>query len=502
MARVVLRRERVAAGAGPVFVFNTRGGISVTLLSRPMARALLVWALVLSVSTAAAATILAAQGTPDASPVASPAASPEASPVAGDLGAFLQTPVGQQFSWVLAALNGEEDLSPDAYEARFDPSFVQAVPYDDFMVTFDQLVASGPWTPTEVAPGATDLAAEVTIQGTGSALVLQIAVGDTTEHLIYGLTAQPAAPPTWEEIDAGLSGFGSTVGLLAAELSGTSCTPVHELNADKPLAIGSVFKLYILGELGRQIAAGERTWNDQIAIDDAYRSVPSGDLAFAPAGAVYTLRYLAEVMISQSDNTATDHLLFALGRENVEAMVATMGHADSSLMIPMLSTRELFAIKMMMPPDRQRAYIDAGPDERRAMLDGEIKAAADAMVAGGGPGLTSPTFVDSVEWFASPADMCAAMAYLADQSNQPGLLPLREVLQLNPGAQIDRTVWPVVGFKGGSEAGVIALTWLLQRADGRWFVVAAGVNDTTHTIDERGFADTATLAIGALAQTP
>ena len=149
-------------------------------------------------------------------------------------------------------------------------------------------------------------------------------------------------------------------------------------------------------------------------------------------GRVYTLRYLADVMISQSDNTATDHLLFTLGRENVEAMVATMGHADSSLMIPMLSTRELFAIKTMLPPDRQEAYVNAAPEERRAMLDGEIKAAADAMTIADGASFVSPTLIDSVEWFASPADMCAAMAYLADQSNQPGLLPLREVLQLNP----------------------------------------------------------------------
>lgn len=471
-----------------------------------MARAVLVCAIVLAVS-AASLSLIAAQGTRDATPSASPqaslAASPGASPVAGDMDAFLQTPVGQQYAWFIASLNGEGDpITPEAYEARFSESLVQVVPYDEFMETFNQLAAAGPWTTVEVYPVATDLNARLTIQGTGQVFTVLIRVEDSAEHPISGLTFQPIAPPTWEEIDTALSGFGSTVSLLAAELSETSCTPIHELNADTPIAIGSVFKLYILGELGRQIAAGERTWEDEIAIDDAYRSVPSGDLAFAPAGSVYTLRYLAEVMISQSDNTATDHLLFTLGRENVEAMVATMGHADSSLMVPMLATRELFAIKTMLPPDRQEAYVNAGPDERRAMLDGEIKAAADSMVSGGGPGLTSPTLIDSIEWFASPADMCSAMAYLAEQSNQPGLLPLREVLQLSPGAPIDRAVWPVVGFKGGSEAGVLALTWLLQRADGRWFVISVGVNDATQTIDEQGFGDAATQGFTTLAETP
>ena len=118
----------------------------------------------------------------------------------------------------------------------------------------------------------------VTIQGTGTAYGLQIAVDDSPEHLIIGLLIQAAAPPIWDEVDAGLSGFGSTVGLIAAELTGTSCTPVHELNAGTPIAIGSVFKLYVLGELGRQIASGERSWDDQIPIQDAYRSMPSGDL--------------------------------------------------------------------------------------------------------------------------------------------------------------------------------------------------------------------------------
>ena len=134
------------------------------------------------------------------------------------------------------------------------------------------------------------------------------------------------------------------------------------------------------------------------------------------------------------------------------------------------------------------------------MLDGEIKAAADGMTIVDGASFVSPTLIDSVEWFASPADMCAAMAYLLEQSTQPGLLPLREVLQLNPGALIDRSVWPIVGYKGGSEPGVLVLTWLLQRADGRWFVVSAGVNDAGRTIDEQGFGGAATQAIAALAQ--
>jgi hypothetical protein len=37
-------------------------------------------------------------------------------------------------------------------------------------------------------------------------------------------------------------------------------------------------------------------------------------------------------------------------------------------------------------------------------------------------------------------------------------------------------VWPYVGFKGGSEPGVLNMTYLLRRDDDKWFVVTLGFN--------------------------
>lgn len=458
-----------------------------------LANRMILLGIVLTLSLSEVLTSVHAQSTP----VASPGATPD--PTA--LEAFLQTPVGQQVSWVIAALNGEgEEFTEDVYAARFDPGFVQAFPIDQFLPVVAEISAAGPWEPVAVAPGATDIAATVTIQGTGGAYDMVIGVDETPEHRITNLLFQPGAPRGWADVDAALAALGPSVGLLAAEVAGTGCTPGHALNGEAPLAIGSAFKLYILGELGRQVAAGERTSDDEIEIQDAYRSLPSGDLLYAPAGARRTLRYLAEVMISQSDNTATDHLLFTLGRENVEAMVATMGHSDAALLTPFISTRELFAIKIALAPERQQAYIAAGVAERRAMLDGEIKAAADGMTAADAAGFIEPTLVNEVEWFASAADLCAAMAFLLDQSTQPGLLPIREILTLNPGIPLDRTQWPVIGFKGGSEPGVLSLTWILQKPDGRWFVVSLGANDPDTEIDQDAFLHAGALATTVLAQ--
>jgi hypothetical protein len=56
--------------------------------------------------------------------------------------------------------------------------------------------------------------------------------------------------------------------------------------------------------------------------------------------------------------------------------------------------------------------------------------------------------------------------------------------------------WRYIAFKGGSEPGVLSLTWYLERADGRAFVLSIAVNDAKHPIDE---AATILLAEGAAA---
>jgi len=60
-----------------------------------------------------------------------------------------------------------------------------------------------------------------------------------------------------------------------------------------------------------------------------------------------------------------------------------------------------------------------------------------------------------------------------------------DVLAKNPGLRIDTKTFPYVGFKGGSEPGVLSTTWLLRRDDDNWFVVSITFNsDEGGTVDE------------------
>jgi hypothetical protein len=85
---------------------------------------------------------------------------------------------------------------------------------------------------------------------------------------------------------------------------------------------------------------------------------------------------------------------------------------------------------------------------------------------------------------------------------QPGLAPVGHALAINPGVPLDAATWPYVGYKGGSEPGVLTLNWLLQRADGRWFVVSLGWNDPAKAIDEATAVALAGQAIAQVAAAP
>ena len=73
---------------------------------------------------------------------------------------------------------------------------------------------------------------------------------------------------------------------------------------------------------------------------------------------------------------------------------------------------------------------------------------------------------------------------------------MRSILALNPGIRFDPGTWSYIGYKGGSEPGVLSLTWYLERRDGKAFVLSIVVNDAKHPIDE---AATLAVAEGAAA---
>ena len=89
---------------------------------------------------------------------------------------------------------------------------------------------------------------------------------------------------------------------------------------------------------------------------------------------------------------------------------------------------------------------------------------------------------------ASVSDLARTMVWLRDHSAATPTTAARGVLAVNPGIGWPAGTWKYAGFKGGSEPGVVNLTFLLQRTDGVWFVLAATWNNPARAVDEAAFA--------------
>lgn len=325
------------------------------------------------------------------------------------------------------------------------------------------------------------------------------------------VAAEEDPPETWAEFDDAFRQLAEDVSFLAAEVTDGQCVPVHELDADHTLAIGSSFKLYILGELANQLRdrrfrsnthehwrrgySRRGSWSQPVAIEQRYKSIPHGPLLWAPDGTLLTVRYFAEKMIQDSDNTATDHLLFLLGRENVERRMRQMGHHDPSLNIPLFATREFAIMKYLWTDEEVDAYLAASVPERRRLLAQEDRHNDDIDEL---PDQVAPIRIDTAEWFANRFDMCRVLLGLWELGQDPHLRPVLEALTLADQLGIERERFPYVGFKGGSEFGVFAGNHLLVRDDGRRFVMSFALNDSTKGLDPLAVVDTLQPAANVL----
>jgi hypothetical protein len=77
------------------------------------------------------------------------------------------------------------------------------------------------------------------------------------------------------------------------------------------------------------------------------------------------------------------------------------------------------------------------------------------------------------------------MNYLRKQTETGPAAEARKILTINNGLDIDGSHFPFVGYKGGSEPGVLNLTYLAQSRTGTWYALAATWNNPGAALDEK-----------------
>ena len=303
----------------------------------------------------------------------------------------------------------------------------------------------------------------------------------------------PAAVPSSAAVPAlfgEIVGLPGEVSLAAARLEEAGPANFLTEKAERPQAIGSAFKLFVLAELVRQVKAGERRWSDVVPLGTP--SLPSGLVQGWPKGSPMTLHSLAALMISISDNSATDTLLGVLGREKVERLLPELGVRAPERNRPFLSTRDAFVLKMGDPAlmARWKAADEAG---RRALLPQLERAETSTLDPSRLGGRTAE--IGTVEWFASPADLVRTLDWLRRSGDRTAL----DLLAINPGlGPALAKDFAYFGFKGGSEPGVLNLSFLLRARSGRWMAVSATWNNEAAVLDEARFVTLMSRLIGLM----
>ncbi|GGL30923.1 serine hydrolase [Planomonospora parontospora] len=402
------------------------------------------------------------------------------------------SPAGRQLRWFLGAPD-RAPLSESELAEHVNAAFLAELTVGNLNAFLGHVRGLTLEKLTEVTPTALtgtgrigQKAAEIRIRVDAQGKIDRLGVGDPQPQI-------PAAPKSWSELDTRLRKAAPEVGFLAAEIDSRGrCRTVHGLAADRVRPLGSIFKLYVLGAVAEKVRDGRLSWDTELTIRPEWKSPSEGGLYERPDNSTVTVREAAELMISISDNTATDMLIHTVGRKAVESKVRQWSdHTKGN--IPFLTTKESFLLKGVDYPRHARAYLSRDARGRRAYLENVVAGLKLTDIKE----WTAPREIHTLEWFGSPKDVCRAYSGLAKLYSEP----LNKALSASDiGIGLDSAKWPVVWAKGGSELGVFDLAYAARTAAGRTYVVVPLTNDRRKPLDEAKVApELISLSRGAFA---
>jgi hypothetical protein len=426
--------------------------------------------------------LLASACSPAGAPTSAGSATVAATTRPAEVVAPPDTAAGAQLRWLLAA-TAHLPVSDGQVRAHFDAAFLAE---DDAAVLNQSLQAV---TGAEVRSiQVSELNTVVAIVSARAAAPTEVWLTVDSRGLISELRISPATtgptPATWADVDAALRSVAPQVRLLVADVGNGSCRTVHSIDPGTAAPIGAAFKLYVLAALGHAVASGTVRWNQPLTVTAQLKSLPAGELQNEPDGTQVSVLDTAAAMTSLSDNTATDMLINLVGRSAVEDALTTTGMANPALDRPLLTTREIFVLKLRQWPALAERYISANEPSRRTLLASTVDRAPLPAVAAAGSWI-APRDINSLEYFASASDICRAYASLAALAARPGLSPIGQVLSLNDDSlALDPGQWKTTWFKGGSEPGVLTMAYLATTRTGHSYVVTVLAEDPSQPIDE------------------
>src|SRR2546430_3232324 len=157
--------------------------------------------------------------------------------------------------------------------------------------------------------------------------------------------AQQTLPPKehllLQKLDSTIQAESGTLdGILGVYLLDLTTNTSLALNADETSPTASTIKIAILAELFRQAQLGKLNLNEPYVLQSKDLVGGSGiSSSLTPGTTKLTLRDVAALMISVSDNSMTNVIIDRVGMENVNALLDSLGLARTRLRRKMMDIK-------------------------------------------------------------------------------------------------------------------------------------------------------------------
>lgn len=160
-----------------------------------------------------------------------------------------------------------------------------------------------------------------------------LAVAAAFSCVLAPLSARAALlPGPLAELQLQLSAFVQHApGMIAVEIKDLDTGAMSAINPSRNMPAASVIKIPVMVEVFRQMALGKFDLNRKVTLMANDRDWGWGDLADARVGSRYTVSRLLSLMITESDNTATNMLIRLVGRWNINHTMADLGLPNTRL---------------------------------------------------------------------------------------------------------------------------------------------------------------------------
>ncbi|MEM1081006.1 MAG: serine hydrolase [Pseudomonadota bacterium] len=407
--------------------------------------------------------------------------------------------VANQLEWVIAELAVGENTTLAEVNQRFSPAFDAQAIADFFN---NNLRVNFPDAAIIDVIGMTPVGAVVIIDGTSGGppesgfLQINSLYSGSQEitflqvQNFFGTIQFPDDQVL--ELEAAMDKFdnfhpanGLFVGYI--DLNG-QCQPITSRNSTIPRALGSIFKMWVLGGVAEDIAIFSTDTDDPIELVAAERA-SGGTINNEPLGTIFTVQDMATLMMGISDNTATDHLHELVGRTAIGQVVQDYGVAEPDILLPFLNISEQFHVFSRFALPTALTYVNGTEPFQEQFLTNQIEPLGPSFPTNF-PFLHQQLLTDGT-WAASARDICQTLAGLHATAETNGALELVDIAMASQAAFPNvRSDWDRVWYKGGSLASnanglhVLANAWLLENSgDFPPYVVVGLANNPAGGID-------------------